>query len=143
MLSKSALVWAHTQQNTVEGGGRVIKNGVPDGAGTEMGAAVEGQFAKREKRLIQRKPEEQHVGEAEPGETPALWRVTAESKVLAAPQPATLQTQRWPHSTRCVELEGNTQELRSSGLTTCLYSLGPVSPSFQNHLIWEGEWIKI
>lgn len=51
----------------VEGVGRVIKNGVPDGAGTETGAAVEGQHANQEKRLIQRKPEEQHVGEAEHG----------------------------------------------------------------------------
>lgn len=52
MLSKSALVWAHTEQNMVEGVGRVSKNGVPDGTGTETGAAAEGQCANQEKRLI-------------------------------------------------------------------------------------------
>lgn len=77
----------------VEGVGRVSKNGVPDGTGTETGAAAEGQCANQEKRLIRRKPEEQHVGEASLGETQALWGDTAEFRILAALQSGTLQKQ--------------------------------------------------
>lgn len=77
----------------VEGVGRVSENGVPDGTGTETGAAAEGQCANQEKRLIRRKPEEQHVGEAEPGRDAGSLGETAEFKILAALQSGTLQKQ--------------------------------------------------
>lgn len=62
MLSKSALVWAHTRQNTAELVGRVIRNSVPDGTDMEMGLQQRGQCANQERRQIQGKPEQQHVG---------------------------------------------------------------------------------
>lgn len=93
MLSKPALVWAHTRQNMVEGVGRVIKNRVPDGAGMEMGVQQRGQDANQERR---------HPGRARGATCGESWtwhRHTAESRTLAALQPGVLQ-KRLPASVR-------------------------------------------